>query len=96
MLDPIDKNVHDPIRAAGGLLWRQPGKGFEVAIVHRNRYDDWTLPKGKRNIYTHDHHGANYDGSNFGHCYYTLPQFWNSHLSEPELFIPQGLFIWQE
>src|SRR5215211_1679816 len=44
---PIDQNVHDPIRAAGGLLWRQSGKGFEIAVVHRNRYDDWTLPKGK-------------------------------------------------
>jgi 8-oxo-dGTP pyrophosphatase MutT (NUDIX family)/phosphohistidine phosphatase SixA len=31
------------IRAAGGVLWR----GTEVALVHRDRYDDWTLPKGK-------------------------------------------------
>lgn len=34
--------------AAGGLLWR-PGRGepAEVAVVHRPRYDDWSLPKGK-------------------------------------------------
>lgn len=34
--------------AAGGVLWRTsaPGK-LEVAIVHRSRYDDWSLPKGK-------------------------------------------------
>ncbi len=32
-----------PIRAAGGILWR----GIRVAVVHRHRYDDWTLPKGK-------------------------------------------------
>lgn len=37
-----------PIRAAGGLLLRRgAGDGLEVAVVHRPRYDDWTLPKGK-------------------------------------------------
>ncbi len=35
--------------AAGGLLWRGGADGFpEVAVVHRPRYDDWSLPKGKR------------------------------------------------
>lgn len=29
--------------AAGGLLFR----GSEIAVVHRKRYDDWSLPKGK-------------------------------------------------
>jgi 8-oxo-dGTP pyrophosphatase MutT (NUDIX family)/phosphohistidine phosphatase SixA len=34
--------------AAGGLLWRPAGAGSaEVAVVHRPRYDDWSLPKGK-------------------------------------------------
>lgn len=37
------------IGAAGGLLWRRSSAGYEVAIVHRKRYDDWTLPKGKLN-----------------------------------------------
>lgn len=36
-----------PIAAAGGLLWRSTSKGLEIALVHRSRYDDWTLPKGK-------------------------------------------------
>ncbi|MFB1296753.1 NUDIX domain-containing protein [Mycobacterium sp. pW049] len=38
-----------PILAAGAVLWRpQDGTGEpEVAIVHRPRYDDWSLPKGK-------------------------------------------------
>ncbi|MBI3687029.1 MAG: NUDIX hydrolase [Actinobacteria bacterium] len=36
-----------PIRAAGGLLWRTNGRRTELAIVHRSRYDDWSLPKGK-------------------------------------------------
>jgi len=36
------------IRAAGALLWRENSDLFvEIAMVHRPRYDDWTLPKGK-------------------------------------------------
>ena len=37
----------DPILAAGGVLWRPAGDSFEVLLIHRPRYDDWTLPKGK-------------------------------------------------
>ena len=29
------------------MLWRDLGGGVEVAVVHRPRYDDWSLPKGK-------------------------------------------------
>ena len=35
------------IRAAGGLLWRETERGREILIIHRTRYDDWSLPKGK-------------------------------------------------
>jgi 8-oxo-dGTP diphosphatase len=35
------------VRAAGGLVVRGPDDEPEVAIVHRPRYDDWSLPKGK-------------------------------------------------
>jgi 8-oxo-dGTP pyrophosphatase MutT (NUDIX family)/phosphohistidine phosphatase SixA len=35
------------IRAAGAVLWRSAASGVEVAIVHRPKYDDWSLPKGK-------------------------------------------------
>jgi 8-oxo-(d)GTP phosphatase len=35
--------------AAGGAVWRQDGPDLLVALVHRPRYDDWTLPKGKPN-----------------------------------------------
>jgi 8-oxo-dGTP pyrophosphatase MutT (NUDIX family) len=35
------------VRAAGGVVWRDGEAGREVAIVHRPRYDDWSLPKGK-------------------------------------------------
>ncbi|HEY3019378.1 MAG TPA: NUDIX hydrolase [Solirubrobacteraceae bacterium] len=33
----------DEIRAAGGVVMRDG----RVAVVHRPRYDDWSLPKGK-------------------------------------------------
>ena len=40
----------NPIRAAGGVIWRPsewlPGT-VDVVLVHRPAYDDWTLPKGK-------------------------------------------------
>ena len=37
------------IEAAGGVLWRPAlgVAGVEVALVHRPKYDDWSLPKGK-------------------------------------------------
>jgi len=38
---------HDPIRAAGGLLWRPAKPGYEIAVIRREKYQDWTLPKGK-------------------------------------------------
>ncbi len=43
MSEPVPELI-----AAGGLLWRPAGAGAaEVAVVHRPRYDDWSLPKGK-------------------------------------------------
>ena len=36
------------IEAAGGVVTRPgPTGDFEVLVVHRPRYDDWSLPKGK-------------------------------------------------
>src|SRR3954470_4057602 len=32
------------VLAAGGVLVRDDGR---VAVIHRPRYDDWSLPKGK-------------------------------------------------
>jgi len=39
--------ISDVILAAGGVLYRQASAGDEILIVHRKRYGDWTLPKGK-------------------------------------------------
>ncbi|HEY2814335.1 MAG TPA: NUDIX hydrolase [Acidimicrobiales bacterium] len=45
------------MRAAGGLVVRHRAGdrdggdrdgGFEIVLVHRPKYDDWSLPKGKR------------------------------------------------
>jgi len=41
------------VRAAGGVLWRSEAGRVEVALVHRPRYDDWSLPKGKRKAGEH-------------------------------------------
>jgi 8-oxo-(d)GTP phosphatase len=40
------------VYAAGAVLWRtdgadRPASDVEVAVIHRPRYDDWSLPKGK-------------------------------------------------
>ena len=38
--------------AAGAVLWRKNSdKELEVLLVHRPRYDDWSLPKGKVESY---------------------------------------------
>ena len=38
------------VKAAGGVVVRErEGGDREVAVVHRQRYDDWSLPKGKLN-----------------------------------------------
>lgn len=38
------------VYAAGAVLWRPTDScnpGLELAVIHRPRYDDWSLPKGK-------------------------------------------------
>ena len=36
------------IVSAGGVVLRQHTSGLQVLLIHRDRYDDWSLPKGKR------------------------------------------------
>ena len=42
--------VSEVILAAGAVVWRpaQASPAVEVLLVHRPKYDDWSLPKGKR------------------------------------------------
>lgn len=36
------------VRAGGGIVRRRgPDGRWEIVLVHRPRYDDWSLPKGK-------------------------------------------------
>jgi 8-oxo-dGTP diphosphatase len=35
------------VKASGGVVYRDGADGLEVLLVHRPRYDDWSLPKGK-------------------------------------------------
>lgn len=44
------KQSNSSVLAAGAVLWRHNPDvrgGLEVAVIHRPRYDDWSLPKGK-------------------------------------------------
>jgi 8-oxo-dGTP diphosphatase len=36
--------AQEQVQAAGGLVVRRDGR---IAVIHRSRYDDWSLPKGK-------------------------------------------------
>jgi 8-oxo-dGTP pyrophosphatase MutT (NUDIX family) len=35
------------ILAAGGVVWLEANGVLAVAVIHRPKYDDWSLPKGK-------------------------------------------------
>ncbi len=40
--------MNPTILAAGGIVWRYDGNGqVVVLLIHRPRYDDWSIPKGK-------------------------------------------------
>jgi 8-oxo-dGTP diphosphatase len=39
--------------AAGGVVWRERDGTRQVLLVHRPRYDDWSLPKGKLTAHEH-------------------------------------------
>jgi 8-oxo-dGTP diphosphatase len=44
---PAPDEGEPTVLAAGGVVWRHGADGVEVLLVHRPKYDDWTLPKGK-------------------------------------------------
>jgi len=39
--------LNRPIRAAGAVVWRYGSIEPEVVVIHRPRWSDWSLPKGK-------------------------------------------------
>ena len=43
----LESNEDPEVRAAGGVLVRSGAEGPEVAVIHRPKYEDWSLPKGK-------------------------------------------------
>lgn len=42
-----DQSGEQFIKAAGGLVWRDREGSQQLLLIHRTRYDDWSLPKGK-------------------------------------------------
>jgi 8-oxo-dGTP diphosphatase len=43
----VTKEPPPEVRAAGGVVVRERDGRREVAVIHRPKYDDWSLPKGK-------------------------------------------------
>jgi 8-oxo-dGTP pyrophosphatase MutT (NUDIX family) len=43
----LEATENPEVRAAGGVLVRPGPDGPEVAVIHRPKYEDWSLPKGK-------------------------------------------------
>jgi 8-oxo-dGTP pyrophosphatase MutT (NUDIX family) len=43
----MESTENPEVRAAGGVLVRRGEQGPEVAVIHRPKYEDWSLPKGK-------------------------------------------------
>ncbi|MGW6279704.1 NUDIX hydrolase [Kribbella sp. NPDC055071] len=46
-------SVPATVIAAGGVVWRERRGTRQVLLVHRPRYDDWSLPKGKLTAHEH-------------------------------------------
>ncbi|MGH3186864.1 MAG: NUDIX hydrolase [Streptosporangiaceae bacterium] len=46
--------MSDVIHSAGAVVWRDGAQGVEALLVHRPQYDDWSLPKGKREPGEHE------------------------------------------
>jgi 8-oxo-dGTP diphosphatase len=47
-MGPAERDHEDPlVPAAGGVVVRRAPRGLEIVVVHRPKYDDWSLPKGK-------------------------------------------------
>jgi 8-oxo-dGTP diphosphatase len=56
---PAEEDGVPVVAAGGGAVWRHASDGgLEVAVVHRPRYDDWSLPKGKLTAGEHTLTGA--------------------------------------
>ncbi len=49
---PAKTKAGKQVRAAGAVLWRPDDESGQplIAIIHRPRYDDWSLPKGKLDV----------------------------------------------
>jgi 8-oxo-dGTP diphosphatase len=43
----LESGEEPGVKAAGGVLMRFGPDGPEVAVIHRPKYEDWSLPKGK-------------------------------------------------
>jgi 8-oxo-dGTP diphosphatase len=45
--DPAVTGAEITVRAGGALPWRVTDGALQLLLIHRDRYDDWSWPKGK-------------------------------------------------
>jgi len=43
----LAKGKKSVIQAAGGIIWKEEDQQKKLAVVHRHKHNDWSLPKGK-------------------------------------------------
>jgi len=42
-----DAQTSEIVLAAGGVVWKHTAREPKIAVIHRRKYNDWSLPKGK-------------------------------------------------
>jgi 8-oxo-dGTP diphosphatase len=74
------------VRAAGGIVWRVEAGTPRVALVHRPRRGDWSLPKGKLDPGESWHEGARREIAEETGCEVRLGRYAGAklHLDRPQ------------
>lgn len=82
----------DFIKAAGGIVHREGTEGTEIVLVHRPKYDDWSLPKGKLELNERWQDAAVREVVEETQCQVTLGEFVGPVVYEPNRNLKVTLF----
>jgi 8-oxo-dGTP diphosphatase len=82
----VDNGGVKLIRAAGGIVWRVEAGTPRIAVVHRPRRGDWSLPKGKLDPRESWHEGARREVAEETGCEVRLGRYAGAklHLDRPQ------------
>jgi len=74
------------VRAAGGIVWRVDAGRPRIAVIHRPRRGDWSLPKGKLDAGESWHEGARREIAEETGCEVRLGRYAGAklHLDRPQ------------